>query len=53
MKTKSKSITRKALCLLLTILMVIGAIPFTVFATDKDSVYISISFDGEFVYDKN
>lgn len=53
MKTKSKNITRKLLCLLLTILMVIGAIPFTVFATDKDSVYISISFDGEFVYDKN
>lgn len=53
MKTKSKNITQKLLCLLLTVLMVVTALPFTVFATEKDSVYISISFDGEFVNDKN
>ena len=53
MKTKSKNITQKLLCLLLTVLMIVTALPFTVFATEKDSIYISISFDGEFVNDKN
>ena len=42
---------KKLLSLLLVVVMVFGLIPMKSFATEKDSVYISVSYDGTYVPD--
>ena len=45
---------KKLLSLFLALVMVLSLVPATVFAADgTDKVYISVSFDGEYIDDKN
>lgn len=47
-------ITKKILSMLLALAMVLGLLPATAFATGtEDVVYLSISFDGRYIDDKN
>ena len=48
-------ITKKILSMILTVVMVLGLLPATAFATatGEDVVYLSISFDGKYIDDKN
>ena len=43
----------KILSMILAFVLVLGLLPATAFATGADSVYISVSFDGEYINDKN
>ena len=45
--------TKKLLSMLLAIVMVLGLLPATAFATERQYVYISVSFDGQYIDDKN
>ena len=48
-------ITKKILSMILAVVMVLGLLPATAFATvaSGDVVYLSISFDGKYIDDKN
>ena len=48
-------ITKKILSMILTVVIVLGLLPSTVFATgtEDDVVYLSISFDSQYIDDKN
>ncbi len=46
-------ITKKILSMLLAFVMVLGLLPATAFATGEDMVYISVSYDGQYINDKN
>ena len=48
-------ITKKILSMILAVVMVLGLLPATAFATvaSEDVVYLSISFDGKYIDDKN
>ena len=43
----------KFLCVLLSFVMILSLIPTSVFATEKEYVYLSISYDGQYIADKN
>ena len=46
--------SKKMLCMILTIVMVVGLLPTTAFATGaEDVVYLSVSFDSNYIDDKN
>ena len=45
--------TKKLLSMILAIVMVLGLLPATAFATGEDVVYISVSYDDKFTDDKN
>ncbi len=45
--------TKKILSMILAVVMVLGLLPATALATGADQVYISISFDGQYIDDKN
>ena len=45
--------TRKVLSMILAFVMVLGLLPATVFATGAGNVYISVSYDGQYINDKN
>ena len=45
--------TKKILSMILAFVLVLGLLPATVFATGADSVYISVSYDGQYINDKN
>ena len=45
--------TKKILSMILAFVLVLGLLPATAFATDADSVYISVSYDGQYINDKN
>ncbi len=45
--------TKKLLSMILAFVMVLGLLPATVFATGTGSVYISVSYDGQYINDKN
>lgn len=45
--------TKKLLSMILAIVMVLGLLPATAFATGEDVVYISVSYDDRFTEDKN
>ena len=45
--------TKKILSMILAFVMVLGLLPATAFATGEDVVYISVSFDGQYINDKN
>ena len=40
---------KRILSMLLVLVMVIGMIPFTAFAADSDTVYVSVSLDGNYL----
>ena len=44
---------KKAVCMLLAVVLAVGLLPATVFAAEEDVVYLSISFDKEYINDKN
>ncbi|MBQ8802933.1 MAG: hypothetical protein IJZ53_04785 [Tyzzerella sp.] len=44
---------KRILSILLAIVMVFTMIPSTIFATESENVYISVSYDGQFVTDQN
>ncbi len=45
---------KKCLSMLLAIMMVLGLLPpVTIFATEAEYAYISVSFDGQYINDKN
>lgn len=44
---------KRALCIILAVIMLICAIPLTSIALEKEYVYLSISFDGKYINDKN
>ena len=44
---------KKILSMILAFVLVLGLLPATAFATDADSVYISVSYDGQYINDKN
>ena len=47
-------ITKKIFSMILAIVMVLGLLPATAIATENDNyVYLSISFDGKYINDKN
>ena len=46
-------ITKKLLSMILAVVMVLGLLPATAFATESPYVYISVSFDGQYIDDKN
>ncbi|MBE6962788.1 MAG: hypothetical protein E7445_10115 [Ruminococcaceae bacterium] len=46
-------VTKRVLSLLLAMVMVVGLLPTTVFATGEDQVYISVSYDGQYIDDRN
>ena len=46
-------ITKKLLSIILAVVMVLGLLPATAFATESQYVYISVSFDGQYIDDKN
>ena len=46
-------ITKKILSMILALVMVLGLLPATAFATGAGNVYISVSFDGKYINDKN
>ena len=43
----------KILSMILAFVLVLGLLPATAFATGADSVYISVSYDGQYINDKN
>lgn len=45
--------TKKILSMILALVMVLGLLPTTVFATGEDVVYLSISFESNYIDDKN
>ncbi len=45
-------ITRKAVSLILALVMVLGLLPAAAFASESN-VYISVSYDGQYIDDKN
>ena len=45
--------TKKILSMLLAVVLVLGLLPATAFATESQYVYISVSFDGQYIDDKN
>ena len=45
--------TKKLLSMILAVVMVLGLLPATAFATGEDVVYISVSYDDKFTEDKN
>ena len=45
--------TKKALSMILAIVMVLGLLPVFAMATGENQVYISVSFDGQYIDDKN
>ena len=45
--------TKKILSLILAFVLVLGLLPATVFANSANSVYISVSYDGQYIDDKN
>ena len=45
--------TKKILSMILAFVMVLGLLPATAFATGEDVVYISVSYDGKYIDDKN
>ena len=44
---------KKGISLILALVMVLGLLPITAFATGEDMVYISVSFDGQYINDKD
>lgn len=46
-------ITKKVLSMILAFVMVLGLLPATAFATEAEYVYISVSYDGKYINDKN
>lgn len=44
---------KKIISLILAFIMVLGLLPATAFATDTGSVYISVSYDGQYINGKN
>ena len=57
MKTTKKSMTMKIVSIMLSIIMIAGIVPVSVFATEPadtaEYVYISVSYDDKFIEDKN
>ena len=51
--TYSMKKMKKLLSLVLAVVMVIGLLPMKSFATEKDVVYISVSYDGKYINDKD
>ncbi|MBQ7330047.1 MAG: hypothetical protein IJX01_09140, partial [Oscillospiraceae bacterium] len=45
--------TKKILSMILAFVMVLGLLPATAFATESQYVYISVSFDGQYIDDKS
>jgi hypothetical protein len=45
--------TKKILSMILATLLVLGLLPATAFATGAGNVYISVSYDGKYINDKN
>ena len=45
--------TKKILSMILALVMVLGLLPATALATGGDQVYISVSFDGQYINGKN
>ena len=45
--------TKKILSMILAFVMVLGLLPATALATGADQVYISVSYDGKYIDDKN
>jgi len=45
--------TKKLFSMILAFVMVLGLLPATAFATESPYVYISVSFDGQYIDDKN
>ena len=45
--------TKKILSMILAFVLVLGLLPATAFATGEDVVYISVSYDGKYIDDKN
>ncbi len=46
-------ITKKVLSMILALVMVLGLLPATAFATEGQYVYISVSFDGQYITGQN
>lgn len=46
-------ITKKILSMILAFVMVVGLLPATAFATGTNNVYISVSYDGQYIDDQN
>ena len=46
-------ITKKVLSLILAFVMVLGLLPATALATEAEYVYISVSYDGKYINDKD
>lgn len=53
MKTSEKHFCRKALSMLLAVLLIVGVFPTVISANGADYVYISVSDDGVFTTDNN
>ena len=45
--------TKKIISMILAFVMVLGLLPATAFATGANNVYISVSFDGKYINDKD
>ena len=45
--------SKKILSMILAFVMVLGLLPATAFATGTNNVYISVSYDGQYIDDKN
>ena len=45
--------TKKILSMILAFVLVLGLLPATAFATSTNNVYISVSYDGQYINDKN
>ena len=45
--------TKKILSMILAFVLVLGLLPATAFATGTNNVYISVSYDGQYINDKN
>ena len=52
---RMKKASSKILAMLLAVMMIVGMLPVTAFATDteEDVVYLSVSFDSNYIDDKN
>ena len=48
-----KNTISKTLAMLLAVLMIVGTLPVTAFATEPEHVYISVSYDGKYIEDKD
>ena len=44
---------KRIICMILAFVMVLGLLPATAFATESGYVYMSVSYDGKYVDDKN